>query len=58
MVHLLQILALCLAAPACRPGQVSEPVIVVDMLDNGSWTESAGDAVDEHGLHPIPWWRS
>ena len=42
--HILQVLALCL------PQQAPERVIVVDMLDNGSFEESSALGV--------PWWRT
>lgn len=57
MIHTLHVLALCTQA-AASAGQPAEPVIVVDLLDNGSFTETAGEAVDEHGFHPLPWWRT
>jgi hypothetical protein len=58
VIHTLQILALCLPALACRPQQPPERVIALDLLDNGSFEESAGAAADEQGAHPIAWWRT
>jgi hypothetical protein len=44
VIHILQVLALCL------PQQAPERVIVVDMLDNGSFEETSPLGV--------PWWRT
>jgi hypothetical protein len=50
VIHTLQTLALCLAALACRPQQAPERVLVLDLLDNGSFEEQAPQGV--------PWWRT
>jgi hypothetical protein len=50
VIHTLQALALCFAALGCEPQQAPERVIVVDLLDNGSFEEQAAEGV--------PWWRT
>ncbi len=40
------------------PGSPGEPVLRVDLLDNGAFSEAQAAAVDSRGVQPIPWWSS